>query len=128
MPPRRMRRSFAPSSSSRLASTRAIRRLPSRCLLASISDPNGQADIWRVGDNELIKGRLESDTRKLPVSFYAPPSDNGQPPDRFKGDGVFSTLGKAGGAMDQAVAMTVRVAVMDRARTVVVADALLPAR
>jgi hypothetical protein len=63
-------------------------------LTATISDPDGLADIKSTTADELLGGVWKDVDVDVPVQFYSAPLDNGAAPDTTAGDGIFSTLGR----------------------------------
>jgi hypothetical protein len=92
-------------------------------LRARITDPDGLEDLVRTSTNELVDGWSARGKEKVPVYFYHAMNDVGHPPDASAQDGVFSSGGSPGGEPDAIPRTRIRVAVMDRSGTVVVADA-----
>ncbi len=109
---------FTPSSMPRAADATVV-------LTSEISDPQGPGDIERTSTDELVDGILEEDSSKLPAYFYYSANDKGSDPDSTAGDGIFSSLGKAGGMVNEMDMVTIRMAAEDSSDTVVVADTVL---
>ena len=109
---------FTPASMPRAADATVV-------LTSQISDPQGPGDIERTSTDELVDGILEEDSSKLPAYFYHSANDRGSDPDSTSGDGIFSSLGKAGGLVNEMDMVTIRMAAEDSRDTVVVADTVL---
>lgn len=95
-------------------------------LTSQVSDPQGLSEVVRTATDELIEGELENDYNVLPMYFNTPAHDDGAYPDTAAGDGVFSTEGQPAGGIQDQDWVTIRMAAMDSARNVSVADASLP--
>jgi len=109
---------FTPASMPRAADATVV-------LTSKISDPQGLGDIKQTSNSELVDGILESDSSKLPVYFHPSAKDNGEDPDSTAGDSIFSSLGQAGGMVNEMEMVTIRMAARDSDDTVVLADTVL---
>lgn len=93
-------------------------------LLASISDPDGLADVTNAAVDAMIDG-VHSGYADVPAYFYHSPRDDGESPDEIAADGVFTSSASAGEMLDTLDAVTIRVSAMDASKTITVADTVL---
>ena len=91
-------------------------------LTATITDPDGLADIARTSLDHLIAGTQVIYQSDMPVFFTWNPHDDGSSPDASAGDGVFSTSGETAGQYPAITEMTVRVSAQDDGGHVYVRD------
>jgi len=93
-----------------------------RLLLSTrISDPQGLEDLKYRALNELGDGR-KLFSGDYPVHFRWDPNDSGEWPDEQAGDGVFWSEGETENIVDQFTEAGIRMGVVDRSWTVVIAD------
>lgn len=95
-------------------------------LTSQISDPQGLATITDTSTDALIDGSLERDFADLPAYFQYAAHDDGVAPDQVAADGIYSTNGQPGGAVDTLPGVRIRMAATDETRHVTVSDAWLP--
>jgi hypothetical protein len=93
-------------------------------LTSRIIDPQGSDDIERTSTDELIEGK-HATWKDSPAYFSLAAHDDGSYPDKTSKDGVFSTEGKPGEAIDREDQLTVRMGAMDASKTITVADSIL---
>ncbi|MBN1201242.1 MAG: hypothetical protein JXJ20_05240 [Anaerolineae bacterium] len=91
---------------------------------ASISDPQGLADIMHVSIDELINGVVVY-FEDAPIYFYHSPADNGEGLDAAAGDGIYTSAGKRSDIAEPVDWEIVRVGAMDASWTITVADTIL---
>jgi len=93
-------------------------------LHASVSDPDGLADVTNISVSAMIDGVHES-YDAVPAYFYHSPRDDGEWPDDIAADGVFVSSASTGEMLDTLDAVTIRVSTMDTDKTITVADTVL---
>ncbi len=91
-------------------------------LTATISDPDGLADVARTSLDHLLDGTREESGSNLPIFFAWNPHDDGSAPDVNPGDGIYTTEGGTGGQYPDITNLTVRVSAQDDAGHVYVRD------
>jgi hypothetical protein len=95
-------------------------------LRAEITDTDGLGDVTNVSVCELLNGFIQGDSAQVPAYFYYSPADDGTGVDQAAGDGIYSSEGRPGGLVDAMSEVTIRVSAKDVAKTVTVADTVLP--
>lgn len=98
---------------------------PEARIVLSVKARDSNDKVTNVSEDQMLNGIIENDTTKVPAYFYFDPHDNGSSPDTVSGDGIFSTQGEPGGKINDLNQVTIRIGVMDTAKTVVVADTVL---
>lgn len=91
----------------------------------SIFDSGGLNDIQKISVDQVVDRYLNGQFAQIPAYFNYSPNDNGELGDETSNDGIYTTRGIPGGAIDSVKQMDVRIAVQDFAHTITVADVTL---
>lgn len=91
-----------------------------------ISDPDGLDDVVETCADEMVDGVYIGEGANSPASFRDDPRDDGVGIDGTADDGRFTTVGTAGGAVDDYDRVIIRVGARDASGTIVIADVALP--
>ncbi len=90
-----------------------------------VFDSGGLEDIQKISVDQVVDGYLNNQSVQIPAYFNYSPNDNGELGDEISNDGIYTTRGKPGLAIDSVKQMDVRIAVQDYAHTITVADVTL---